>query len=100
MKIIVKDTGLVNVNELVMGCDINDGGGIHLIVVGRKLVYCGRAYGASGSGFGRALSRVHDSSKTNIHQLQYRKIPSYKYASKAAYLNSPIGKLINEGGHF
>ena len=69
MKIIVKDTGLINVNELAMGREINDRGGIHLIVVGRKLIYCGKAYGASGSGFGRALSRVHDSSKTNIYQL-------------------------------
>lgn len=67
MKIVVQDTGLINVNELAMEREIIDGGGIHLIVVGRKLVYCGRAYGASGSGFGRALSRVHDSSKTNIH---------------------------------
>ena len=100
MKIIVKDTGLVNVNELAMGREINDDSGIHLTVVGQKLVYFGRAYGASGSGFGRELSRVHDSSKTNIHQLQYGKIPSYKYASETAYLNSPIGKLIHEGSHF
>ena len=67
MKIIIQDTGLINVNELAMGREINDGGGIHLIVVVRKLVYCGRAYGAYGSGFVSALSRVHDSSKTNIH---------------------------------